>query len=218
MTNGIRIENVTIGSLNTKYGTYDLYNFFIYKINENKYEEHMALVLNKENIWKSPVYFRINSACITSEVFGCTRCDCKWQLDKAIELIAFQGQGIITYHPTHEGRGFGLSSKLLSYNLMDQGMSCADSYMKLGLGSSDIRDYQVACAILDYFSIKDVIFLGNNIKKIDSLKEKGINVKNQIPLVYDGNNLAIKSYLTKKASEPEQILLKEKISLCERGM
>ncbi|MCD1258888.1 GTP cyclohydrolase II [Paenibacillus athensensis] len=206
----LRITNVAKGILNTSYGAFSLYCFSM--INDFEHQgrvtEHLALVKGEDKGWVGPVYYRLNSSCITSEVFGCERCDCKWQLDKAIEYIAEKGRGIITYHTSHEGRGFGLAAKLESYNLMDLGIRSSESYIQLGLGTEDRRDFRVGSKILQYFGVNEVILLGNNKKKLDALENAGISVVQRKSLIYDGNQEKVKMYLRHKAHDPEQDLLK----------
>ena len=217
MISCIKIQNVVKSKLKTSYGPFSLYCFSIANdFNNNEFynnQEHLALVLGEEKGWSNPVPVRVNSACITSEVFHCQRCDCKWQLDRAMELIAEKGQGIITYHTSHEGRGFGLAAKLQSYNLMDEGIDSASSYIKLGHGTDDKRDYRVAACILNYFGINEITMLGNNRRKIESLEGCGIKVINRVPLIYNGEQNDVKSYLNKKAKESVQDLLREYITV-----
>lgn len=213
MVQGMSIKNVIISDLKTTYGEFKLYHFLISNdLQGGVVSEHLALVKG-EHLEEGSVLCRINSACITSEAFNCQRCDCKWQLDKAMEIISKNEKGIITYHPSHEGRGFGLGLKLLSYNLMDTGLDSASSYLKLGLGTEDCRDFRTAALILNYFGIKEISMLGNNKRKINILNNLGIGVKNRFPLVYEGKNLLIHKYLEKKSREPDQDLLREKIKI-----
>lgn len=215
MIPSVSVKSVSKGELRTTYGNFDLYCFSISNDYENgKISEHLALVKG-ENLSNEPILCRINSACITSEAFNCQRCDCKWQLDKAMEIISKNGKGIITYHASHEGRGFGLGMKLLSFNLMDSGLDSASSYLKLGLGNDDIRDFRAAACILNYFKIKNIRMLGNNRKKIRSLENFGINVVERSSLIYEGENLFIRKYLEKKSIEPDQDLLRENIKIYE---
>ncbi|MBN2982512.1 hypothetical protein [Cohnella algarum] len=203
------IRSVTKGILKTEYGPFSLYCFSIANEFENgSAAEHLALVYGDEKELAGPVHYRLNSACITSEAFHCMRCDCKWQLDTAMELIARQGKGIITYHASHEGRGFGLAAKLESYNLMDRGVRSSDAYIRMGLGSEDRRDFRAAVTILRYFGVKEVVMLGNNKKKADALKNAGIRVSERCSLIYDGNLEEVKTYLKVKANDPEQDLLR----------
>jgi len=211
MSFGLSVRQVIKGTLKTLFGDFDLYRFLISNdLDGERLSEHLALVKG-DNLSQGTVLYRINSACITSEIFNCQRCDCKWQLDKAMEIISNSDKGIITYHPSHEGRGFGLGLKLMSYNLMDKGMDSSSSYLKLGLGNDDIRDFRVSACILDYFQIKKVSMLGNNKRKIEVIQNLGYIVENRFPLVYEGENSLIKTYLEKKSYEPDQDLLRKEI-------
>ncbi|MEX3616927.1 hypothetical protein [Paenibacillus glucanolyticus] len=214
-----KINNVIKGTLNTSYGSFSLYCFSMTNEFDNHREqsEHLALVKGEEKGWKGQVYYRLNSACLTSEVFNCERCDCKWQLDKAMEVIAKEGRGIITYHSNHEGRGFGLAAKLLSYEMMDTGVSSSDSYIMMGLGTEDRRDYRAAIEILNYFNVEEVLLLGNNKKKLQALEYSGVRVSGRYSLIYDGEKYAIHHYLNKKAVDPEQDLLRINLELAENG-
>jgi|GEM_PF-2459693 len=213
MIDNIRINHVVKGKIHTTFGTLDLYRFSITDLLKSPMEavEHLAVVKQKDVTWEGSVLCRFNSACITSEVFNCTRCDCKWQLDKAMELICQEGQGIITYHSSHEGRGFGLAAKLLSYNKMDEGLHTVDSYMQLGTGMEDGRDYRASIAILHYFKITEVRLMGNNKRKYEAIRNAGIEVTDRFALVYEGTDQKVWHYLNNKAQEPEQDLLRHRL-------
>lgn len=210
---GMEIINVEKGNLNTSYGEFTLYCFLIRDnyIPNSPDIEHLALVKGNEKTWRGSVLCRVNSACITSEVFNCNRCDCKWQLDKAMETISLAGQGIITYHSHHEGRGFGLPLKLLSYNKMDEGYSSSESYLNLGLGSEDRRDYRAAGVILDYFNVRSVSLISNNERKTKALESFGIKIVSRKSVIYDGENEKILNYLRKKSEDPEQEMLRDNL-------
>lgn len=208
------IQDVTKGILKTRFGPFNLYHFSIVDEQDQAKggSEHLALVLGEENGLTSPTLCRINSACMTSEVFNCQRCDCKWQLDKAIEMVADKGEGIITYHASHEGKGFGLASKLRSYELMDEGVPSHEVYQSLGHSSEDRRDYSTAGLILNYFNIEKIIMLGNNKNKMDAMEKFGIQVVGRFPLVYDGEIKDVKNYLHQKSEFPEQEFLKQHLT------
>ncbi|HXQ77062.1 MAG TPA: hypothetical protein VN797_02590, partial [Gemmatimonadaceae bacterium] len=40
---------------------------------------------------------RVHSQCMTGEVLGSLRCDCRQQLEKALSMIAEEGKGILIY-------------------------------------------------------------------------------------------------------------------------
>jgi len=199
------------GALRTAYGDFDLrvYRITLPYGGGSPPDEHLALVKGDVAGRSGPVLCRVNSACITSEVFGCLRCDCKWQLDRAMEAIADAGCGVITYHSSHEGQGHGLAAKLSSYGLMDAGVDRRQVYRQLGLAADDVRDYRAATAILTHLGVAEVVLLGNNARKAAALRACGIGVVERRPLVYDGGAPAIQRYLRLKARDPQHDLLRD---------
>jgi 3,4-dihydroxy 2-butanone 4-phosphate synthase/GTP cyclohydrolase II len=140
---------------------------------------------------------RINSACITSEVFGDDRCDCSWQLWESMARIQNSGTGLIIYNPNDEGRGVGIFQKILSYNLMDTyDCTTAEAFTRLGL-PSDKRTYAASVAVLKHLDISRVILLSNNPKKVKALEDRGIVIEQVAPLV-PRDNPALNNYLLGK--------------------
>lgn len=173
------IQKITASRLPTEFGEFSLYLF-----KENITEkEHLAMVRGEIDP-NDPVTVRIHSECLTGEVFGSTRCDCKWQLEHSLETIAKIGQGIVIYL-RQEGRGIGLEGKLKAYNLQDDGLNTVEANVKLGFGV-DQRQYDIPAAILKYFKVKTVKLITNNPNKISELESFGINVcevlKSQAPI------------------------------------
>ncbi len=54
---------------------------------------------------------RIHSQCLTGDVFGSLRCDCRQQLEMALSMIAQLGAGVLIYEQ-QEGRGIGLMAEV----------------------------------------------------------------------------------------------------------
>jgi GTP cyclohydrolase II len=208
------VRQVAMGPLRTSYGPFALYAFQAVEpfATGAPAEEHLALVRGDPQRWAGPVLCRVNSACLTSEVFNCQRCDCKWQLDRAMEAIAEAGEGVITYHRCHEGQGHGLGAKLSSYHLLDAGVNRQHVYQSLGLPVEDVRDYRAAAAILRYLGVASVVLLSNNARKAATLETCGITVAERRSLIYDGETPAILGYLAAKASDPQQDLLRTALS------
>lgn len=143
---------------------------------------------------------RINSACLTGELFDESRCDCRWQLEQALSYIATNKIGIVIYHPEHEGRGAGLVTKLESFKLMDLGLTTSQAFRELGI-NVDSRTYWASTVILKRFGIKRIKLLTNNPKKVRAVEEAGIIVEEVIPLVMNTDDVNIKRYLNSKRDE-----------------
>ena len=143
--------------------------------------EHLALVLGDITADDGEdVLVRVHSECLTGDAFGSQRCDCGAQLDAAMAKIAERGRGAVLYLRGHEGRGIGLLSKLMAYELQDSGADTVDANLKLGL-PVDAREYSVAAQLLDDLGVRSVRLLTNNPAKVDALAAHGFSVT-RIPL------------------------------------
>ena len=140
-------------------------------------EEHVALVVGDIE-GQSDVLCRVHSECMTSEVFGSLRCDCKQQLDQAMARVAQQGLGVVLYL-RQEGRGIGLGNKIRAYALQEQGLDTVDANRQLGL-PDDARNYHVAADMLRLLGVRSVRLLTNNPAKVDGLVAAGFSVTRRV--------------------------------------
>ena len=122
---------------------------------------------------------RIHSQCLTGDVFGSLRCDCRQQLEMALSMIARQGAGVLIYEQ-QEGRGIGLMSKLQAYALQDSGLDTVEANEKLGF-KADHREFQLPVEILKALGVKQVRLLSNNPDKVGALERAGIRVTERVP-------------------------------------
>jgi GTP cyclohydrolase II len=139
--------------------------------------EHVAMVAGDPQ-GKRDLLCRIHSACLTSEVFGSTKCDCKLQLDLALETIAHRGEGVVLYM-RQEGRGIGLGNKIRAYALQEQGHDTVDANRLLGL-PDDTRDYSPAAEMLQDLGAASVALMTNNPLKVDGLRAAGIEIERRV--------------------------------------
>lgn len=138
-----------------------------------------AVVLKLGDVQTAPPLLRIHSQCLTGDVFGSLRCDCRQQLELALAAIAAAGAGLLLYEDK-EGRGIGLMNKLRAYALQDEGADTVEANQRLGFGADD-RDYRLPAAILHYLGARRVRLLSNNPAKVEALRRAGIEVVERIP-------------------------------------
>jgi GTP cyclohydrolase II len=146
--------------------------------------EHVALVAGDVTDGED-VPVRVHSECITSEVFGSLKCDCRDQLDWAQAEIVRRGAGAILYL-RQEGRGIGLGNKIRAYELQAQGMDTVDANRGLGL-PDDARSYDAVVAMLDHLRIRSIQLMTNNPDKVGQLRELGVVVNGRIPVIVPSN-------------------------------
>ena len=125
------------------------------------------------------VLTRVHSSCFTGEVLGSLRCDCRAQLDAALERIGREGRGIVVYL-VQEGRGIGLGNKVRAYQLQDGGVDTVDANLQLGF-EADLRSYDLAANILNDQGVTSVRLMTNNPDKIQGLERAGVTVSAQEP-------------------------------------
>ncbi|HEY0481422.1 MAG TPA: GTP cyclohydrolase II [Kofleriaceae bacterium] len=135
-------------------------------------EEHVAMVFG--DVRGSDVLTRVHSSCFTGEVLGSLRCDCRAQLDAAIERIGREGRGVVVYL-VQEGRGIGLGNKIRAYQLQDEGADTVDANLQLGF-DPDLRSYDLAAGILADLEVGSVRLMTNNPQKISGLERAGVVV------------------------------------------
>jgi 3,4-dihydroxy 2-butanone 4-phosphate synthase / GTP cyclohydrolase II len=165
-------------------------------------EEHVALVKG-EISEDDEVLVRVHSSCLTGDVFHSSRCDCGDQLDKAFELIAKEGKGVVLYL-LQEGRGIGLINKLRAYELQDQGDDTIEANEKLGF-APDIRDYGTGSQILRDLGVRRIRLMTNNPAKYVAIEGFGLQIVERVPLEI-APSLTTRKYLEAKKKKLGHIL------------
>ncbi len=143
---------------------------------ERRRESAVALVMG--DIHGKPPLVRIHSQCLTGDVFGSQRCDCRQQLELALQMISESGSGVLIYEE-QEGRGIGLMAKLQAYELQDKGFDTVEANEKLGL-KADYRQYSLPVEILKALGITSLRLLSNNPEKVKAVEDAGIQVVERV--------------------------------------
>jgi GTP cyclohydrolase II len=145
--------------------------------------EHVAMV--RGLVTGDAVLARIHSECLTSEVFGSLKCDCRAQLDRALDLIGQRGRGVLLYL-RQEGRGIGLGNKIAAYALQAEGHDTYEANRLLGF-PDDLRRYDVAAGMLRLLGVRSVDLVTNNPAKLEGLAAAGIPVRRRVALPSPAN-------------------------------
>jgi len=127
-----------------------------------------------------PVLVRAHSECLTGDILGSVRCDCRPQLHESMRRIAAEGRGVVLYM-RQEGRGIGLEGKLRAYHLQDHGLDTVEANEKLGF-RADERDYGVGAQILLDLGVRRMRLMTNNPKKLYGLEGFGLEVAERVPI------------------------------------
>lgn len=176
----INVRVVAMAELPTRFGQFHIVAFE----NNRDGKEHIAITKG-DVIGASNVPVRLHSECLTGDVMGSLRCDCRDQLEAALKKIGQMQRGVVLYL-RQEGRGIGLINKIRAYSLQDQGLDTVEANLALGF-RDDERDYAVAAHMLQALKIESIQLMTNNPKKIDQLTRYGIKVNGRIPHIMEPN-------------------------------
>jgi GTP cyclohydrolase II len=190
---GARLRKVAEAHFPTRFGEFRIFGFE--GGDPSQPEDIVALRMGDLSGSPAPLV-RIHSQCLTGDVFHSERCDCRSQLEMAIEMIAAEGRGLLVYE-MQEGRGIGLLNKLRAYELQDAGADTVEANEQLGF-EADLRDYALPAAVLQYFGVSQLRLLSNNPEKFDALERSGILVVERVPCLISPNIFTDDYLRTKK--------------------
>ena len=192
------VRVVAVAELPTRFGRFRLVGFW----NNRDGKEHVAMVLG-DAVGGEEVPVRLHSECLTGDVMGSLRCDCRDQLTGGLETIQQLGRGALLYL-RQEGRGIGLINKIRAYALQEQGLDTVEANQALGF-RDDERDYAVAAHMLHSLKLRSVRLITNNPDKIRQLTQHGITVAGRIPHVIAPNEFN-RFYLETKARRSGHVI------------
>ena len=194
------VRQVASAEFPTRWGTFRIFGFQGEFEGTNsgrdasRKEEAVALVMG--DVRPAPPLVRIHSQCLTGDVFGSLRCDCRQQLEMALAMIAEQGTGVLIYEQ-QEGRGIGLMAKLQAYELQDAGLDTVEANERLGF-EADLRAFAMPAGILKALGVSQVRLLSNNPDKVAALERGGIEVVERVPCEVTPSTHAEEYLKTKK--------------------
>ena len=170
------VHRVAEARLPTEHGPWRIVGYS----NDVDDHEHVALVFGDMGDGED-VLVRIHSKCLTGDVFHSQRCDCGWQLETAMDMVAAEGRGVIVYLD-QEGRGIGLLNKLKAYELQDRGADTVEANEQLGF-KPDLRNYGIGAQILLDLGLKSIRPITNNPRKMVGLEGYGLRLGQRVPII-----------------------------------
>ncbi len=203
------VRVVAVADLPTRFGFFRLVGFW----NNRDGKEHVALV-HGDVVGQSEVAVRLHSECLTGDVLGSLRCDCRDQLVEGLRAIQAEPRGVLLYL-RQEGRGIGLLNKIRAYALQEQGLDTVEANQALGF-RDDERDYAVAAHMLRSLSIRSVRVITNNPEKVRQLTQYGVEVTGRLPHVIPPNEFN-RFYLETKARRSGHLIDLAELRLPEQS-
>ncbi len=190
------VRKVAEADFPTRWGQFRLHAFEGDFDNGGQTRQETAVALVMGDVVSEAPLVRVHSQCLTGDVFGSLRCDCRQQLEMALSMIAEAGRGVLLYEQ-QEGRGIGLMAKLRAYELQDRGMDTVEANQQLGF-KADHRQFQLPAEALKLLGVTRVRLLSNNPEKVAALENGGIQVVERVPCEVDAQHHAEEYLKVKK--------------------
>ena len=187
----ISVERAAVARLPTEVGEFKIAGY-----RSLVSDEEFVALFKGEMHTDVPTLVRIHSQCLTGDVFGSTKCDCRRQLRYAMEMIEQEGRGAIVYQ-LQEGRGIGIINKIRAYALQDAGADTVEANERLGL-AVDLREYLQCAEVLLDLGLRRVLLLSNNPLKLRAVEEAGLQVVDRVPIEVESSDAAAHYLRTKK--------------------
>jgi GTP cyclohydrolase II len=197
IVSSLNLKRLATADFPTRWGQFKILGFEGEPAGSGPQRLETAVALVMGEIHSDPPLVRIHSQCLTGDVFGSLRCDCRQQLEMALSMIASAGAGILIYEQ-QEGRGIGLMAKLQAYELQDAGLDTVEANERLGF-KADHREFTLPAEILKALDVHQVRLLSNNPDKVAALENAGVKVVERVPCEVSPTIHAEEYLKTKKA-------------------
>ena len=194
----ICVRVAAVADLPSRFGKFRIVAFW----NNRDAKEHVAIV-HGDVMGGEDLPVRLHSECLTGDVMGSMRCDCRDQLEVALHRIGSMPGGVVLYM-RQEGRGIGLINKVKAYALQDRGLDTVEANLALGF-RDDERDYAVAAHMLASLNVGSIRLMTNNPKKISELEKLGTKVAGRLPHTIPANEWN-RFYLETKAQRSGHLI------------
>jgi GTP cyclohydrolase II len=187
-----------VADLPSRFGNFRIVAFW----NNRDGKEHVAMV-HGDVMGSEDLPTRLHSECLTGDVMGSLRCDCRDQLEASLRTLGAMERGLVLYM-RQEGRGIGLINKVRAYALQDRGLDTVDANLVLGF-RNDERDYAIAAHMLVSLNVGSIRLMTNNPNKIQQLEQYGIKITGRIPHVMPATKYN-RFYLETKAARSGHLI------------
>jgi 3,4-dihydroxy 2-butanone 4-phosphate synthase/GTP cyclohydrolase II len=182
MSNEVLVHRAGEARVPTVYGNFRAIAF----TNDINNDTHLALVMGEIDSNES-LLVRVHSQCVLGDVFGSLRDDTGWQLQRALEMIATEGRGVLLYLK-QEGRGVGLVNQLRAYRLMDEQDKDAVEADAAILGQKmDPRDYGIGAQILHELGVRKMRLITNHPVKRAAIEGFDLEITDRVPIEMEPN-------------------------------
>src|SRR5262244_1787255 len=164
------IQRIGETTLPTRHGDFRMIVF------ESAFDQQTHIALVRGNIEDGEdVLVRVQTHCVTGHVFGSPACHCDEQMDRAMEMIATAGRGVLLY--LYEMGRSRSGAALLDFH----GKHGVDSNETIGLRGEQ-REYGIGAQILAALNIRSMRILTNHPRKLVALEAYGLKILAQVPL------------------------------------
>jgi 3,4-dihydroxy 2-butanone 4-phosphate synthase/GTP cyclohydrolase II len=160
--------------LSTKHGDFRIIGFQSILGNET----HFALVKGDIGTGED-VLIRVHTQCLIGDVFGSVTCHCHQQMDRALEIIASEGRGVLLYLAQMAKAG----ETNLPADIETHGKKGVDANETIAFRGEQ-REYGIGAQILASLNIHSMRILSNHPRKLVALKAYGLQILTQVPFTY----------------------------------